>query len=217
MSAVASRPRLTREMRSFIYGGYNKQRPTETTYSSVHVLSLPAFHWTTIAGSANRDRERHAHVCAVVGNRHLLSRGGLRQETDGVSWDRVDPFPRGIGIFDMSSLEWTHEYNASAAPYEQNQRTGLGTTTGKWEAPYYLLGLIISDLAAWLGEKMISTGRRQMCVGCLSRKKKAADPITRRTLFRQVMMIPRKMTMVSQSRSVPSPAVSLEASFSSPS
>lgn len=107
---------------SFIYGGYNRQMNTE--YSDVHVLSLPGFRWTTASGSTSVDRQRRDHACEVIGERHLVSWGGAKEEAGRVSWEIVDAFPQGIGLFDMSTFEWTEEYKAGAAAYERHEKIG---------------------------------------------------------------------------------------------
>ena len=63
------------------------------------------------------------HTCNVVGNRQMVSVGGIvvysntTMDTFVVSGGVADPWPQGLGIFDMSAMEWTSSYNASAAPY----------------------------------------------------------------------------------------------------
>jgi hypothetical protein len=35
-------------------------------------------------------------------------------------FDTPDPFPQALGLFDMTRLNWTTYYNASADAYEQS-------------------------------------------------------------------------------------------------
>ncbi|KAH7311625.1 hypothetical protein B0I35DRAFT_411798 [Stachybotrys elegans] len=101
----------------FIYGGAN--RLLDTDYRDIYVLSLPGFVWSQPANINSVPRSEH--TCAVVGNRQLLSWGGLDFNDDD-GWRSHDPFPQGLGIFDMSALEWSNEYDAEARPYEAHQR-----------------------------------------------------------------------------------------------
>lgn len=36
-------------------------------------------------------------------------------------WRDQDPYPRGMGIFDMSALEWKDSFDAEAGDYETNK------------------------------------------------------------------------------------------------
>jgi len=51
----------------------------------------------------------------------MLSIGG-RQPSSVMEFGAApDPWTNGLGIFDMTTFDWAHEYNASAAAYEQPQ------------------------------------------------------------------------------------------------
>lgn len=84
----------------------------------MHILSIPTFHWTPVPGATNAGRMRQRHSCAVVGRRHLLSWGGF---SDDNSRTERDAFPQGIGLLDMTTLQWTTRYDADAEPYVQHQ------------------------------------------------------------------------------------------------
>ena len=53
----------------------------------------------------------------------MASVGGIvvysntNQDTYDVSGGVADPWQQGIGIFDMSEMQWKDSYDASAAPY----------------------------------------------------------------------------------------------------
>ena len=82
----------------------------------VYILSLPAFAWFK-ANYTSVD-PRIYHTCHVFGNQ-MLSIGGLNPSfaTSQDARNDTDPFWEGIKVFDMTALEWTNYYNASAAPY----------------------------------------------------------------------------------------------------
>jgi hypothetical protein len=50
----------------------------------------------------------------------MLSWGGLNYNPSSGSdaWWDTDPYPQGIGIFDMTDMEWKTSYDASADAYE---------------------------------------------------------------------------------------------------
>lgn len=87
----------------------------------MYALSLPGFQWTKVPD--NDATERRDHVCDVVGKRQMLSWGGLNSSRNGHEghWLPKDPFPNGIGIFDLSELEWKDSYDADAAEYQTHE------------------------------------------------------------------------------------------------
>ncbi|KAK2007686.1 kelch repeat protein, partial [Colletotrichum eremochloae] len=94
----------------FVFGGTNTDK--RKTYDDVFVLCLPGFVWTQVIYDATNPRRHHS--CAVVGRRQM-SVGGV----DGVTgWSRADPWPQGLGLFDMTDWTWKTEYDADAKVYE---------------------------------------------------------------------------------------------------
>ena len=58
------------------------------------------------------------HTCEFTGNRQMLSIGGIDpSDSYPESFNSGDPWPQGLGIFDMVELQWTGSYNAAALPY----------------------------------------------------------------------------------------------------
>ncbi|KAF4838027.1 Kelch repeat-containing protein [Colletotrichum tropicale] len=100
----------------FMYGGWRTQ---ERVFSDpVYVLSLPGFRFFQASGGATANLKRIDHTCVVVGNRQMLSIGGLASLESGEAWTVQDPWPNGMGIFDMTEMRWKDDYNADAAKYE---------------------------------------------------------------------------------------------------
>lgn len=59
----------------------------------------------------------------VNNNSLFVTLGGLDFWPLGdFNWDSQDPFPRGIAIFNMNSLQWVDSYDALADGYVTNQR-----------------------------------------------------------------------------------------------
>jgi hypothetical protein len=105
-----------------MYGGRNEDEQAD--YGDVWVLSLPGFRWTKVSDDAAHSRSGQA--CLPIRSRQLLSMGGLLNydedyDDNGDPWRDPDPNPRGLGIFDMSALEWKDSYDADAADYETNE------------------------------------------------------------------------------------------------
>lgn len=105
-----------------MYGGQINGDVTKTFNNGiVHVLSLPSFNWQKQA--APPEVGRCMHTCNVVGNRQMLSVGGVCFFADTTSdafltiGGVVDPWDQGFGIFDMTEMEWKSSYDASAGPY----------------------------------------------------------------------------------------------------
>ena len=91
----------------------------QSAYDEVWVLALPAFRWFKAEYSARYPR--YGHTCHIVGNRQMLTIGGLNASgTDPVdAWFSPDSFTQGIGVFDMTDMRWASSYDATAAPYAQ--------------------------------------------------------------------------------------------------
>lgn len=47
----------------------------------------------------------------------MLSIGGVDPQADK-TWGTKDPFPQGLGIFDMTELEWKENFDHKAAAYD---------------------------------------------------------------------------------------------------
>ena len=120
----------------FIYGGHILFGSNAIQYDTVHILTLPAFHWTKAPYKARYARA--GHTCTPVGGSQILVLGGsdvsidstkaISDEADGKAdfWiqdqntmSSADPWKQGLGVFDMSTLAWKDAYDASPAEYKQ--------------------------------------------------------------------------------------------------
>jgi hypothetical protein len=135
----------------FLYGGYaglpnGFESPAYPTVAQglVYVLSLPSFHWIK-HNNTPPAFGRWLHSCNVVGSRQMVSIGG-KVVTPGTSQSLSfsagvpDPWPQGLGIFDMSEMEWKSEYDPSAPPYVtpdviQNYYSTNGRFPASWSNP----------------------------------------------------------------------------------
>ncbi|KAH6691724.1 hypothetical protein F5X68DRAFT_252812 [Plectosphaerella plurivora] len=99
---------------------------------------LPAFKWTRLLGDQH-GRGHFEHACAVVGQRQLLSWGGLTYpSTDMSAWNTSDIFPRGLGIFDLSDGVWKDRYDPDAGPYQAHSSVAALYENGEpiaWSSP----------------------------------------------------------------------------------
>ena len=103
---------------SFIYGGApDWSTPVSQSladdFRSVYILTVPAFQWLEVPNKS--PTRRLGHTCSVIGKRQMISIGGT-QEPEQMKWD---PWTKGLGIFDMTTLNWTNAYDAAAPAYEQ--------------------------------------------------------------------------------------------------
>ncbi|MCJ1327770.1 hypothetical protein MMC10_004445 [Thelotrema lepadinum] len=112
-----------------VYGGHNdnlfdagstvpseNEQNVQAIFNAVYVLSLPGFVW--FKGNDTSAEPRTGHTCEVIGSRQMISIGGINPVLglDG-GLGNTDPWPQGLGIFDMVELEWVNAYNATAAAY----------------------------------------------------------------------------------------------------
>jgi hypothetical protein len=108
-------------MHRFILGGstnstYDQANANDTDYLNVYALSIPAFRWFK---STDSDQVRRAqHSCQLIGNKQMLVIGGT-QPSNPLGIAAVEPWPNGLGIFDMSNFTWADSYDPQAPPYEQ--------------------------------------------------------------------------------------------------
>ncbi|KAN0080657.1 hypothetical protein V8E54_003861 [Elaphomyces granulatus] len=104
----------------FIYGGTQdwvapiSSQSLADDLGSVYILTVPAFQWLQAPNQS--PIRRQGHTCSIIGKRQMLSIGGT-QEASLENQD--DPWPNGLGIFDMTTLSWTNVYDAAAPAYEQ--------------------------------------------------------------------------------------------------
>lgn len=114
--AVAAHGNSTYEV--FMFGGNDAN--TMAGFWDVYVLSIPGFVWFKAdIDEATAGGPRMQHGCALAGNRQMIVVGGLNA-TLGFNESRrnKDPWTNGIGVFDISKLSWSSEYDAQAEPYE---------------------------------------------------------------------------------------------------
>lgn len=94
-----------------MYGGYSNGS-SNLDYSDVWVLSIPSFQWHK-AGHPSSGRS--AHSCSVAGRRQMVIVGGLGP--DGLNRVEGDSWPLGLGVFDLTEMEFKDRYNTDASGY----------------------------------------------------------------------------------------------------
>ncbi|KAK2064179.1 kelch repeat protein [Colletotrichum caudatum] len=124
----------------FVFGGTNTAN--NETYDEVHVLSLPGFVWMK-ADYAPRS-PRDAMTCVVAGQRQMVTFGGV-DRTRGAGWRDMfrdaDPFPQGVGVFDLTDLKWKDEYNADAPSYDSPEAIKIWYNEGNLASVQYSEGV----------------------------------------------------------------------------
>lgn len=104
-----------------MYGGsvtasatHSEEQQNNIELAEVSILSIPSFKWykADLKPTASRFR----HTCNVVGRRQMVVVGGLA----ALNYKSMptDPWGQGLGIFDLTTLEWRSSYDASAEPYQ---------------------------------------------------------------------------------------------------
>ncbi|KAK5189088.1 hypothetical protein LTR92_010941 [Exophiala xenobiotica] len=105
----------------FILGGstngtYDQAHANDTDYLNVYTLSIPAFRW--FKSTASDQVRRADHSCQLIGNKQMLVIGGTQPSNpSGIA--AVEPWPNGLGIFDISNFTWADSYDPEASPYDQ--------------------------------------------------------------------------------------------------
>lgn len=78
----------------------------------MYILTFPAFHWIRVNAST---APRAGSSCQVV-NGQMISVGGW-DPTGLASYTNIDPWTYGVGVFDLTSLNWGNGFNSSARQY----------------------------------------------------------------------------------------------------
>ena len=116
-SSESNRTTGTHEI--YMYGGLYTGLFTQAAkqYDEIWVLSLPAFTWQLLDSS--HASGRIGHTCHLVGNRQLLSLGGVDvSQVD--AWASPDYLNwNGIGVYDLTAADWLAGLNATAEAYER--------------------------------------------------------------------------------------------------
>ncbi|KAN0071311.1 hypothetical protein V8E54_010742 [Elaphomyces granulatus] len=106
----------------FIYGGTQtwdapiSSQSLDDDLRSVYILTVPAFQWFQAPNQS--PIRRGGHTCSIIGKRQMLSIGGTYLEHGSLEV-QDDPWPSSLGIFDMTTLNWTNTYDAAASAYER--------------------------------------------------------------------------------------------------
>ncbi|KAL8793660.1 MAG: hypothetical protein Q9195_003709 [Heterodermia aff. obscurata] len=101
---------------SYMYGG----RDAGSRYfDEIWVLSLPSFTWTQVFSGTS---PRFGHTCHLVGNRTLLTVGGvvsIKQKSGQPDTDvgPCDWETKGLGVMDLTDIIWGSLYDAHAPAY----------------------------------------------------------------------------------------------------
>ena len=105
----------------FLYGGSKPgsddkvQSQANVELDQLYVLSIPSFSWHKSSHTPNDARS--LMTCHVAGNRQMVMIGW---EPPGIHieyWP-TDPWPQGLGIVDLTDMQWKSSFDADAAPYE---------------------------------------------------------------------------------------------------
>lgn len=101
-----------------MYGGNDFREPIGSRIKSdLYVLSLPGFVWFQ---ANTTSPPRSSHSCIVANNRQMIVVGGTGTGF-GPNYTTPDVWSQGLGVFDLPSLSWKHQYDADAGPYEPPQ------------------------------------------------------------------------------------------------
>ncbi|KAK1625716.1 hypothetical protein BDP81DRAFT_496323 [Colletotrichum phormii] len=123
----------------FVFGGVAEYK--DTPYDDVFVLSLPGFVWKQVLYDSRFPRTEHH--CGVIGKRQMVIVGGRNttktSQENVAGWALPDPWPQGLGLFDMKEWIWKSEYNATAEKYESHQEIEswyreIGTASVTWSS-----------------------------------------------------------------------------------
>lgn len=109
----------------FIHGGAINGilGPQTANSDQVYVLSLPSFQW--FRASYTSVNPRVGHTCQATASGQMIIIGGVDPtyshryvgEADASNFP-PDPWPQGVGVFDMTALKFKDSYQAKAGAYQ---------------------------------------------------------------------------------------------------
>lgn len=114
---------------SFVYAGFDglHNGPVSVVFDTISILTLPAFNWIQVPYTPKATRIGHS--CNAVGGSQIISIGGadvlIPRGASSIPSNQLafnastDPFTQGLGIFDMTILNWVDRYTADAPDYER--------------------------------------------------------------------------------------------------
>lgn len=89
----------------------------------VYILSIPSFRW--FQASYTPVNPRGGHTCQATNSGQMIMIGGQNPRYsrhmlgDGDTQNAPpDPWPQGVGVFDMTSLKFQDSYRAKAGAYK---------------------------------------------------------------------------------------------------
>lgn len=118
---VSGKASLNQTYEIFVYGGHNfSWGPAAITFDTIHILTLPAFHWVKVDYTPMNPRI--AMTCHAVAGSQILVVGGfdpMKTWMNG-ALSTQDPLQQGLGVFDLHSLSWNDHYNMNSPQYVQS-------------------------------------------------------------------------------------------------
>lgn len=106
-----------------VYAGWNNTLGEySTSFDAAYILSLPSFNWFKADYEATSPR--HALTCEHIGGGQVLTVGGLDTSQHDASnqyrgvFHTVDPFPQGLGVFDLSTMSFADLFEVNKTTYE---------------------------------------------------------------------------------------------------
>ena len=110
------RNELTQILRSYLLAGKPIMSAGEQSLGDVWILTIPGFQWFR-APEADLEEGRAFTSCGSVGRQLIMVGGVLSLGSGGWGVDDVDPWPQGVGVFDMTELKWKDEYSPMREEY----------------------------------------------------------------------------------------------------
>lgn len=102
-----------------MFGGLPATAPEGmSAYGDMWVLTIPGFQWFK-ADAVVEGRAWTA--CAAYGRQLIVVGGNAERSLESWTVEQRDPWPQGIGVFDLSAFKWSAAYDPEAGEYESPQ------------------------------------------------------------------------------------------------
>jgi hypothetical protein len=107
----------------------------------MYILSIPGFVWFRVPRVDSP--ARFDHTCEYIGGSQMLSIGGVDNPQAGLNmwenWKMPDPFRQGIGVFDITELEWKSSFMPTEQEYRSPQMVREWYTAGLVSSSFFYM------------------------------------------------------------------------------
>ncbi|KAK4226733.1 hypothetical protein QBC38DRAFT_365818 [Podospora fimiseda] len=124
----------------YVYGGQNlTPYRSQTQYSDMYILSIPAFHWIKVSPnpSPQTPSPRAGHTCNLRDGQILI--------IGGYTGENTPCDPPGIYVFNATSLTWSNKFTSLSHPPDLSSENSVLANSFGYQVPAPVYSVIGGD------------------------------------------------------------------------